>query len=491
MRRKAFFPGVLALSLTTAAGYPVAAAEPDLPDIGGAASAYLSIADEQRLGDEFMRNIRGTMKLIDDDLAVDYVQRLGARLALHAPTEGRVFDFFIPDDSSINAFAGPGGHIGINSGLILMADGESELAAVMAHEIAHVTQRHLARAFEQASHMNLPLAAAIVTSIILGSRDGQAGAAALAATAAGSAQTQINFTRANEQEADRVGLEILAKSGYDPRSMPEFFQRLQQATRIMDSQDYEFLRTHPVTTSRIADSMGRAEQFPKVDVPESDFLLIRAGVRIASRNDPAAHESYFRANLDKGSRDARIAAQYGLTLALLQGRNLAAARTEFRTLQDEVAGERGDAPFMTLLLDVRIALEEGYADKAVDVLERGGNDYRGRMPFFMLYTDALLQAGRAEQVRELTTQRLAALGQSADPRLYRRLAEAEAKLGRKARAHQALAEFYFLNSDTGSAIQQIEIALSLVDKKDDGGHLADRLKVRLNELKELARADRP
>jgi len=482
-------PVLLSTSLALTPACPTIAAESDLPDIGGVSNAYLSLADEQRLGDEFMRSIRGSMKLIDDNLAVDYVQRIGNRLVRHAPTGGRSFDFFIPDDPSINAFAGPGGHIGINSGLIQMADSESELAAVMAHEIAHVTQRHLARAFEQASHMNLPLAAAIVTSIILGSRDGQAGVAALAATAAGSAQTQINFTRANEQEADRVGIEILAKSGYDPRSMPEFFQRLQQATRIMDSQDFEFLRTHPVTTSRIADSMGRAEQFPKVEASSSDFLLIQAGVRVASRNDPAAHEAYFRANLDKGPRDARIAAQYGLTLALLQGRKMAAARTAFQTLASEVAGEQGAAPFVTLLLQARIELEDRHADRAVAILEHEGNDYREGMSFFMLYTDALLQDDRPEQVRELTTQRLAAKGRDADPRLYRRLAEAETRLGREPRAHQALAEFYFLNSDTRSAIQQIEIALSLLKKQDDRGNLSERLKVRLEEMKALARAD--
>jgi len=375
--------------------------------------------------------------------------------------------------------------------MILMADGEPELAAVMAHEIAHVTQRHLARTFEQASRMSLPLAAAIVTSIILGSQDGQAGAAALAATAAGSAQTQINFTRANEQEADRVGLDILAKSGYDPRSMPEFFLRLQQATRIMDSQDFEFLRTHPVTTSRIADSMGRAEQFPAVVTPSGDFFLIQAGLRVVSRNDPAAHEAFFRAKLDKGSRDQRIAAQYGLTLALLQGKDLDAARSAFQVLAQAVVGEQGFAPFVTLLLKARIALEDGQADKAVDILGHSDADYRTRMPFFMLYTDALLQDDRPEQVRTLTTQRLATEGRHADPRLYRRLAKAEAKLGRKARAHQALAEFYFLDSDVGPAIQQIEIALSQLDKQEADGNLAARLKTRLAELKALALTDRP
>jgi len=466
------------------------ATEPELPDIGGVATAYLSLADEQRLGDEFMRSIRGAMRLIDDDLAVDYVQRIGSRLARHARTDGRTFDFFIPDDPSINAFAGPGGHIGINSGLILMADGEAELAAVMAHEISHVTQRHLARAFEQASHMSLPLAAAIVTSIILGSQDGQAGAAALMATAAGSVQTQINFTRANEQEADRVGLDILAKSGYDPRSMPAFFQRLQQATRIMDSQDFEFLRTHPVTTSRIADSMGRAEQFPAVRTPSADFLLVQAGVRVVTKNDPAAHEAYFRASLDKGSRDQRIAAQYGLTLSLLQGREMDAARSALQDLERSVAGEQGIAPFATLLLKARIVLEDGHADKAVDILEGAEASYRERMPFFMQYTDALLQDDHPDQVRVLTTQRLAAEGRKADPRLYRRLAKAEAKLGREVQAHQALAEFYFLDSDTGSAIQQLEIALSLLDKTEAEGNLVARLKARLAELKALALSDR-
>jgi len=170
-------------------------------------------------------------------------------------------------ENDINAFAGPGGYIGVNSGLILMTEAESELASVIAHEIGHVTQRHLFRAAEAAGRLSIPTMAATLAAILLGTQSPAMGQAAIMAIQAGSVQFQINFTRENEEEADRVGMQTLANSQFDPRSMPTFFERLQQSTRYYGQNIPEFLRTHPVTASRISDTRGRAETYPYKQYP--------------------------------------------------------------------------------------------------------------------------------------------------------------------------------------------------------------------------------
>lgn len=283
----------------------------ELPNIGDSSETVLSIEQEQRLGEAFMRNLRQTLKIVNDPEVDAYIQNLGYRLVAGTDTFGRSFSFFVVQDSDINAFAGPGGYIGINSGLILMTQSEDELASVIGHEIAHVTQRHLARTFEAASKMSLPMTAAVIAAIILGTKQGQLGEAALAATAAGSIQSQINFTRDNEKEADRVGIQILAAAGYDPRAMPLFFERLQRAMRGQEDAQISFLQTHPVTHERIADSLNRAEQYHITPAPHGDsYEFIKAKLRVITDNDPQ-HSVLFFSKALEGARDD-VALRYGL-----------------------------------------------------------------------------------------------------------------------------------------------------------------------------------
>jgi predicted Zn-dependent protease len=249
----------------------------DLPSLGEAAGRIYSPQQDQALGAAFMRELRQSDLILDDVATTSYLQNLGHRLTMHSESPGHGFTFFMVNDERINAFAGPAGHIGVNVGLFLAAESESELAAVLAHEIAHVTQRHLARAFEAADKLSLPTTAAILAAILIGTQDGQAGAAALTAASAASLQHQINFTRANEQEADRVGIQTLADASYDPHGMGRFFERLQKNSKLYGTQPPEFLSTHPVTTNRIAEAETRAASFSKIDVPDDlDFRLLRA-----------------------------------------------------------------------------------------------------------------------------------------------------------------------------------------------------------------------
>jgi predicted Zn-dependent protease len=234
----------------------------ELPDIGDPTGTSFTPLQEQQLGEAFYRNLHSQLEISQDSEVNDYIQNLGQRLTANSDKPEQPFHFFIVNSAQINAFAGPGGYIGVNAGLILASETESELASVMAHEIAHVTQRHLFQTFQDSSRLSLPMAAAMLAAMLVGSQSSQAGQAALLATQAAMAQHQINFTRDNEAEADRVGMQILSKSTFDPRGMPAFFERLQQSTRFSGHSAPEFLLTHPVTTSRISDTRGRADNFP-------------------------------------------------------------------------------------------------------------------------------------------------------------------------------------------------------------------------------------
>ena len=212
---------------------PRAQAEIALPEIGDAAGGLLSAQLEQRIGVSFMRQVRQGMPVLDDALVNGYLQGVGQRLGRNSGDAQRGFDFFVVTDPTLNAFAGPGGNIGVHSGLILTTRTEDELASVLGHEIAHVTQRHLPRAFENQQRMTMPTIAAMLGAIILGAYGGgDAGVAAITAVQAGAVQNQIDFTRQNESEADRIGIQTLSAAGFDPKAMADFFERMHQATRF-------------------------------------------------------------------------------------------------------------------------------------------------------------------------------------------------------------------------------------------------------------------
>jgi len=220
-------PAAIALALSLII-YPVLpqADELDklnLPEMGDSSGSLLTIAEEKELGEEFFRYLHAQMSINTDAEIQEYIQTIGSRLTEHSDNPAYPFHFFVVMENDINAFAGLGGYIGVNSGLILMTEAESELASVMAHEIGHVTQRHLYRGVEAQQRLSIPTLAATLAAIALGTRSPQMGQAALMAIQAGNVQFQIDFTRAHEEEADRVGMQTLASSDYDPRSMPTFF----------------------------------------------------------------------------------------------------------------------------------------------------------------------------------------------------------------------------------------------------------------------------
>jgi predicted Zn-dependent protease len=425
----------------------------ELPDFGDSSGAVISPRQEHRLGEGLLREIRAQGKLVNDPEVEAYIQALGSRLASASEDNAEGFTFFVVDDSAINAFAAPGGFVGMHSGLILMAQNESELAGVLAHEIAHVTQKHLARAFEQASQLSIPMAAAMLGAILLGAQNPDMAQAAITAVAAGRTQLQLDFTRGNEEEADRIGMHTLTRSGFDPQGMPSFFERLQRSNRYTDTGLLpEFLRTHPVTVSRIAESRERAEKYPRAPAKNSrDFYLIQTKLQVAALGDPAKARQYFDNQLRRREYVSEDVARYGYVLALIETGEFGRARPEVeRLLKADGAAEA------YLLAAGRLNMKDNHDQEALQTYAKALSHHPGSRPVLLAHAEALLHAGKPHEAKKM-------LGDYAgrhapDIAYYTLLAEAEGKLGSQVEAQLALAERYYLAGETALAREQLKFA---------------------------------
>jgi predicted Zn-dependent protease len=471
-RRAPFCRLALLLVLIVSASPCVSAVE--LPQMGDTSGAIISPEEERQLGEAFMREVRRQLTVIDDPQVTEYIQSLGYRLASQSDHLDHEFTFFIVDNPSINAFAAPGGFIGIHTGLIFASKSESELASVVAHEIAHVTQRHLPRAFEQASNLNVPATAALIAAVILGHGNANLGEAALATTLAAQQQSQINFTRANEQEADRLGIHLVARADLDPRGMPTFFEKLQQTYRFYENNLPEFLSTHPVTESRISDSRSRAETYPE-RTPDyrSNFYLVRAKLRTLVSQSAIASLDYFEGQVKTGEPATRDADKYGYALALAENGRFAEAH---RQLDDLLAS----APERTayLLASARVYFKQERFDKSLSILSDALKIYPNDHALTMAYAESLIQAGRAEQA--LNVLREHARRKPRDPEVFKLYSRAAGATGRVAEGHEALAEHYYLIGDLTTAIIQLKQVKKLSDKEDF--YIQSRVDARLQEL---------
>ena len=289
-----------------------------LPDMGNSASSILTEKEEAQYANALIRQMRAYDVLVDDPLIRAYFENMGFQLVAQSDRPEKPFHFVVLKQPQINAFAAPGGIVALHSGLILAAENEHEVAGVLAHEVAHITQLHLYRAFESSQRMTIPIALAMLGLILAGGGSGDAISGALMGGQAMAQQMQINFTRANEYEADRIGISTLSLAGFDPQGMVGFFSKLNRITRVNGEGPPEFLRTHPVTTNRIAEAQNRAQSMPKV-APKSEleFYVVQARVRALLTDKPVEAISIFRDQLTKGhEKDRQTGLQYGLAIAL-------------------------------------------------------------------------------------------------------------------------------------------------------------------------------
>ena len=480
MNRLSFIPLIATLLLIGS----VSGTDFQLPNIGDPSGQLITPKEERELGEAFMRQLRHSVPLVHDPEIDAYVTSLGNRLVASSDSPGTSFTFFVVKDPSINAFAGPGGYIGIHSGLILAAETESELAGVLAHEIAHVTQKHLLRAYDAASRMNLPSAAAMLAAILVATQASEAGMAAMASVQAANIQRQINFTRANEKEADSIGMQALSRSGFDPMGMPVFFERLQQATRYYGDQAPPFLRTHPVTTDRIAEAQARVAQLKeeaggKLTYDSLSFRLTRAKLRVVIADDAKQALSYFEQELSAREKpDPSL--RYGYALALQAVGRLSESS---KILTDMIREDPDRIAYRLALADVE--LDQGKTEKALSRYTDALKLYPANPMIMGYYASALLKAGQSEKAKKIAEEILRG-SPTPSPQSYYLMAEAAGAAGDKADAYEAIAEYYYLNGQTRTAIQQLDLALHLPDLD----HIQTvRIESRLSQFKTEALAE--
>ncbi len=442
---KVFFltllPGLYASAVTTL----------DLPDMGDPTGNILRPEFERRLGQAFLNQIRRQADIVNDPEVETYIQSIGYRLVAQSDNASQLFTFFIINDTNINAFAAPGGIVGINTGTIINSETESELAGVVAHEIAHVTQRHMARSVQMSQSMSIPMMAAMLGAILLATQSSDAGVAAMSAVQGAMVQTQINFTRSNEEEADRVGMQLLERADFNPRGMPSFFEKLQKNSRYT-AQAPEFLRTHPLTINRIADSLARVDaSIPFDSFHESNtYKLVRTKLIVRAFAEPKLAIDQYSTALQKGqfTDDAHIL-KYGLALAHLENRDFDMAA---KLLDELLARDKNNTSYMLARADVEV--ERGQFNEAIASyadMERLFPDYR---PLILNYASTLIKAKRPDDAIEI----LEDYDKYHTPDIiyFTYLAQAEAESGDIIESSMANAEVYFLTGETQVAIQLLK-----------------------------------
>ncbi len=422
-----------------------------LPDLGDESQTVISPQMERQIGEQSMFQIRASEQYLSDPEVTDYLNRLGKRLVANSSEPSQPFEFFVIDDAAINAFALPGGFIGVNTGLIMLSQSESELASVLSHEISHVTQHHLARIISGRKYDSLAAMAAIAVAILAARDNPQAAQAGIVGTQGGLMQRQLDFTRTHEKEADRIGLDLLQQSGFDPHAMPSFFERLQKATQLVEGDTPSYLRTHPLTTERVADVENRVHQIPFKLVADSlDFHLMRARLN-AMQKPPREAVSYFQSALGSQRFGNQIAQRYGLVLALLRDKQEKRAIQEFSKLYKQ-------APHNVSIetLAGRIRQLDKKDTGVLDFYRSALKEYPNHRALIYDYALLLLRTQRYSEALTLLDEQINRDGN--DATLYELQARAYTALGRHQEAHHVLSYFQILHGNLRGAIEQLELA---------------------------------
>lgn len=451
---------------------PIGASEFNLPSLGDTSSSIMSREQEHQLGRAWLSMLRGAVPTLDDPLLKSFVENHVYGLAETSQLTDRRLAFVTIDSPQLNAFAAPGGVVGVNGGLFLHAHTEAEFASVMAHELAHLSQRHFARNLEQQQRMRIPVMTAMLASVILAAAGGgDAGFAALASTQAAAIQEQRRFSRQNEQEADRIGLTNLQQAGYDPRAMPDMFERLAKLSRFSQTPP-EFLLTHPVNQSRIADSRNRAEQLKNDGQRDSVlYQMMRARVQLHYERTPGLAAQRFKILLDEHNGD-HAAARYGLVLALIRGGQHDEAEEALAPL---LASQGSN--IAVNLAQVQLDTARNRVDPALARLDKLLAITPDHYPLLQAKSEALLQARRYKEAQQVID-KLAAQ-RSEDPDVWYMTAEIRGLAGDILGVHTARAEYFMLAGDLDQAGQQLDLAAK---RAGDNFVLSSRINARKEEL---------
>jgi predicted Zn-dependent protease len=452
----------------------------ELPDLGDISSTVLSPLQERQIAEQILQQVATSPEVEQDPEISDYITVLGSKLVESGPDPRQAFNFFVLQDSSINAFAMPGGVVGVHTGLILAANTESELAGVLGHEIGHVTQRHLARMLASKKYDMFKNIAGIALALLVARSNPQLASGAMATSSAIGIQNQLDFTREYEREADRIGMQILESGGFDVRGMPAFFATLQRQSRGADSNAPGFLRTHPLTTERIADVANRVSTASYKQVRESqEFLYVRAKLR-AMNGDVQTAIHIFEDNIREKRFSDEWAEHYGLTVAYLR-------KKAYLQATQEMAWLKAHAPPHAMLdgLQAKLYVAQNDPTQAeafyLEALKRFP-DSRALAYGFIDHLIALKQFSRAIVVIK-EKQRF----YPDNAHFYHLLSKCYANQQKQLLSHQALGEAYVREYNIPMAIDQMEIA---VKAKDGDFYESSIVEARLRLLRQKI-ADEP
>lgn len=461
----------LALTLACLTFSPLALTANDLPSLGDTSSGIVSPQQEHQLGRAWLSLLRAQVPQLSDPQLKDFVESSVYRLSETSQLQDRRLEFVLLDSPQLNAFAAPGGIIGVNGGLFLHAQTEAEYASVMTHELAHLSQRHFARGVEAQQRMQLPVMAALLAGIVAAAAGaGDAGMAAIASTQAAAFQEQRRFSRQNEQEADRIGLLNLQRAGYDPRAMPTMFERLMRQYRY-DRVPPEFLMTHPVSESRIADTRNRAEQYPKTGNQDTlAYQLMRARVGLIYEDTPGLAAKRFRAQLDEKSN--LDAARYGLGIAQIKGGQYEQAR---ETLQPLLQKAPNNITYNLAMIELDTAANR--MEAATQRLQRMLGMYPGSYPLQQQRVDLLLKQRRLDEAEKAVNALVKR--RPSDPDVWYQVSEIRGLSGNTVGLHQARAEYFALVGDYKQAIEQLDYAKR---RANNNFQLASRIDARQKDL---------
>ncbi|MCU7835085.1 MAG: M48 family metalloprotease [gamma proteobacterium symbiont of Taylorina sp.] len=458
---KRFIYTYLCLNLSCLPAY---ADDIKLPDLGASSSVALTPLMEEQIGREIATQIRNSHQIIDDLEVNEYLQNLGYSLVANSDDAYQNFQFFLINSKQINAFATPGGVVAVYSGLFLTTDTESELASVLGHEIAHVTQRHLARSFERSSQLSVPIMAGMIAGILLGTAAGagELGAAAAIGLSAAGQQAQINYTRANEKEADRVGMQYLSRSGYDPTGMPDFFQKLERKNRYVGKDYPEFLRTHPITINRIAEAAQRAEQYKskmkRFKSPIS-YQLMKAKLTVLSSSNTNQVKNFYAEKI-KRHRSTKKGLQsnpedyYGYGLSLFKKQ---AYKDSVKIFEQLYHSQPENNSFIVALAKSYIAGDDKQLHKkGLKLFSDTLKDRPYNLVLTSNYAYTLIQSGQLKKSVALLEN--FTKNNYKHPALYKLLSIALGREDKLVKAHIAEAEYYYLNGLLKPALEQLRIA---------------------------------
>jgi predicted Zn-dependent protease len=450
----------------------------ELPELGDSSSGFVSQTQEHNLGRIWLRQLRAQAVTINDPLTISFIEELIFRLAPHSEVRDHRFEFVVIDQGDLNAFAVPGGIIGINLGIFLHADDEDEVSSILAHELAHLSQRHFARQIEN-SERQAPIAiATLLASILLiASNNAEAGFAGLISSQAASIQNQLAYSREWEREADRTGMKTLVSSGLDPSAMSSMFKHMLAANRY-NQRPPEFLLTHPITDTRISDAANRAQAFPvKKRTRSFNFLIMQQRAKIRYLIPTSDQYAYFDKAL-KATNNEKEKDSYRYSKAWVQflARSYQPARESLLSISNSNQDQPAVAILMSKVLD---QLEQ--TDKAITYLQDAYQLRPDSYPIAIGLAELMTKNGQAKgalaDIQRWSERR------ETDPIIWNQLAETAKKSKDLLLAYRAKSEYLFLNGQKNKAVKQLQFAVVYAEKKGTYQQ-QERLKQRLAQISE-------